>query len=167
MYLMDAMLQKAPPESKNDDTMDMLFQFAAVWAFGGPQVIDKQTDFRNKFSEEFKQMFGQKYPKEGSVFDYFYDIESGQHVHWETEVHEYQPIPIGPGANETPFTSVSVASCASVSMTHVIDLLARQHKYAMLVGGSCRASWSYLLISVQVECMGPPPERLSFTSLTI
>jgi dynein heavy chain len=165
MSLMDAMLRKLPPESKTDEIMDMLFQFAAVWAFGGPQTIDKQTDFRNKFSEDFKAQFGQKYPKEGSVFDYFYDPETDEHVHWETLVPEYQPILIGPGPNETPFTSVSVASCASVSLTHVLDLLARHHNYAMLVGGA--GTGKTLLIKEYLRTLDKDADGLLSSTITM
>jgi len=134
MYLLEAILAKVPPDKKTQEVLEMYFIFCAVWAFGGPQVIDKQTDYRFKFSEDFAATFGQKYPKEGQIFDYFFDHELGEHVHWSTKVSEYTPIPIGPKANETPFTSVSVSSVDTVRMTYLIDLLARNHKFAMLVG---------------------------------
>ena len=103
-------------------------------SFGGPQVQDKQTDFRHKFSEDFLSAFQNKYPKEGSVFDYFYDHVSNEFIHWSTKVPVYQPIEIGSKPTETPFTSVSVSTVDSVRMTFIIDMLARNHKFAMLVG---------------------------------
>ena len=40
------------------------FVFAAVWAFGGALLIDKQTDCRKEFSEWWKRTFATiKFPK--------------------------------------------------------------------------------------------------------
>lgn len=42
-----------------------------------------------KFSEEFLSTFaGQKIPKEGTCFDYFYDWQSDTFQEWATKVQE-------------------------------------------------------------------------------
>lgn len=42
-----------------------------------------------KFSEEFLSTFaGQKIPKEGTCFDYFYDWQSDGFKDWSTQVRE-------------------------------------------------------------------------------
>lgn len=45
------------------------------------------ASFRRKFSEEFLSTFaGQKIPKEGTCFDYFYDWQSDSFKDWATKV---------------------------------------------------------------------------------
>ena len=63
-----------------------------MWAVGGPMIIDKTGDYRKKFSED---LFGLKYPQDGLSFDFFYDPKTGEHVHWQSLVPKYSPIPIG------------------------------------------------------------------------
>ena len=92
MFLLEGLLGPIPDDKKTQEVIENYFQFAAVWAFGGPQVVDKQTDFRSKFSEEFTSAFVTKYPKEGLVFDYFYDHTTNEYLHWSTKVPTYTPI---------------------------------------------------------------------------
>ncbi|CAM9279490.1 unnamed protein product [Choristocarpus tenellus] len=135
VYLLEGLLESVPPEKKNNDIMEQFFVFALTWAFGGPMVVDKTDDYRRKFSEEFLSTFaGQKLPKEGLCFDYFYDWQTDQFVDWGTKVPEYQPIPIGGGPGETPFNQLAVKTVDTVRMTYLMNQLVRKGKFMMLVG---------------------------------
>ena len=71
------------------ELMEKIYVFCHIWAFGGPMIIDKQTDFRKRFSDDFKQTFPTVlYPPEGDVFDYYFDSQTDQHVHWRDFVGE-------------------------------------------------------------------------------
>ncbi|CAM9107555.1 unnamed protein product [Discosporangium mesarthrocarpum] len=135
VYLLEGLLESVPPEKKTNDVMEQFFVFALTWAFGGPMVVDKSDDYRRKFSEEFMSTFaGQKIPKEGTCFDYFYDWQGDQFVEWSAKVPEYQPIPIGGGPGETPFNQLAVATTDTVRMTFIMNQLVHKGKFMMLVG---------------------------------
>ncbi|CAN0161161.1 unnamed protein product [Scytosiphon promiscuus] len=135
VYLLEGLLDDVPPEKKTSDLMEQFFVFALMWAFGGPMVVDKSDDYRRKFSEEFLSTFaGQKIPKEGTCFDYFYDWQSDGFKEWSTQVPEFQPIPIGVGPGETPFSQVAVSTTDTVRMSYIMNKLVRKSKFLMLVG---------------------------------
>lgn len=136
IYLLEGLLPKIPCEKLSSESIEMIFAFAAMWAFGGPMVVDKTGDYRKKFSEDFASSFGGKFPKEGDCFDYFYDVDSEEWVHWNTRVEKYSPVPIGVGPGETPFTSLLVKTVETERMTFLLNLLARNGKYAMFVGNA-------------------------------
>eukprot|EP01037_Dinobryon_pediforme_P047824 gene47824-62307_t len=108
VYLMEGLLETIPYEKKSADIIENLFLFCVMWAFGGPMVVDKAGDFRKKFNEALSMQFGQKFPKEKLCFDYVYSIQEESFVDWSTKVPAYQPIPIGGGSGETPFTQLFV-----------------------------------------------------------
>ena len=63
------------------------FVFAAIWAFGGPLGADKQADHRKAFNELWRGTFSTvKYPKDGLVFDYYFDPERFEMVPWADSV---------------------------------------------------------------------------------
>ncbi|CAB1116950.1 unnamed protein product [Ectocarpus sp. CCAP 1310/34] len=135
VYLLEGLLEDVPPEKKTSDLMEQFFVFALMWAFGGPMVVDKSDDYRRKFSEEFLSTFaGQKIPKEGTCFDYFYDWQSDGFKGWSTQVPDYQPIPIGVGPGETPFSQLAVSTNDTVRMSYIMNKLVRRSKFLMLVG---------------------------------
>jgi dynein heavy chain, axonemal len=141
VYLMEALLETIPSDKKTHDVMENMFIYCVAWAFGGPMVVDKGGDFRKFFNENFNTTFGQKFPKEGTCFDYIYSINEGAFVEWNTKVPEYTPVPIGGGAGETPFSQLFVPTSDTVRLSYLMDLLARKARYCMLVGsGSGKTS---------------------------
>lgn len=125
--------------------MESIFCYAAVWAFGGPMIIDKQNDFRRSFSDNFAATFSQKFPKEGQCFDYFYDPDTNGFVEWATKVPKYTSIPIGGGAGETAFSQLNVSTVDTVRLTFLINLLARRQRHVMLVGTAGTGKTSIML----------------------
>ncbi|KAK1747725.1 hypothetical protein QTG54_001688 [Skeletonema marinoi] len=115
------------------ETIESIFTFSAMWAFGGPMIIDKSGDYRKKFSEDFGTTFGVKFPKEGLCFDYLYDPTTGEHVQWQSMVPKHASVPIGMKPGETPFNELFVETVETVRITYLLDKLAKNGKYAMLV----------------------------------
>lgn len=50
------------------------------------------------------------------------------------QVPEYQPIPIGMGPGDTPFSQLAVSTSDTVRMSYIMDKLVRKGKFMMLVG---------------------------------
>eukprot|EP00804_Cyclotella_cryptica_P025500 CCRYP_012000-RA/>CCRYP_012000-RA protein AED:0.01 eAED:0.01 QI:1390/1/1/1/1/1/4/5322/2834 len=136
IYLLEGMLPQIPEGKISPETIEMVFAFSAMWAFGGPMVADKSGDYRKKFSEDFASNFGAKFPNEGLCFDYFYDPKSGECIPWQTLVPTHSPVSIGTRPGETPFNELFVETVETVRMTYLLDTLVRNGKYAMLVGNA-------------------------------
>ncbi|KAL7443397.1 hypothetical protein ACHAXH_005661 [Discostella pseudostelligera] len=136
IYLLEGLLPLVRDGKMTPETIEMVFVFSAVWAFGGPMIINQSGDYRKKFSEDFAATFGAKFPKEGLCFDYFYDPKSGEHVNWQTMVPTHPPVSIGTRPGQTPFNELFVETVETVRITYLIDKLARNGKYAMLVGST-------------------------------
>ena len=136
IYLLEGLLPTIPDDLLTSETIEMVFIFSAMWAFGGAMIVDKSGDYRKKFSEDFASNFGGKFPKDGQCFDYFYDTIKGDQVHWQTKVPKYVPVPIGNKPGETPFNSLFVETVDTTRMTFLLDILARNGKYAMFVGNA-------------------------------
>lgn len=136
IYLLEGLLPLVPDGKMTPESIEMIFAFSAMWAFGGPMIVDKSGDYRKKFSEDFASTFGAKFPKEGLCFDYFYDPKSGEHVHWQTMVPTHSPVPIGTRPGETPFNELSVETVETVRITYLLDKLAKNGRNVMLAGPS-------------------------------
>ena len=134
IFLLEGLLSNVPEDKLTSDTVEMIFAFSAMWAFGGSMIIDKSGDYRKKFSEDFQSTFGSIFPQEGQCFDYFYNPTAGEFVHWQSSVPKYVPVPIGKGSNETPFNALFVETVETVRMKFLLDTLTRNGKYTMLVG---------------------------------
>ncbi|CAN0005438.1 unnamed protein product, partial [Ectocarpus sp. 13 AM-2016] len=50
------------------------------------------------------------------------------------QVPDYQPIPIGVGPGETPFSQLAVSTNDTVRMSYIMNKLVRRSKFLMLVG---------------------------------
>ncbi|KAL7445854.1 hypothetical protein ACHAXM_010428 [Skeletonema potamos] len=136
IYLLEGMLPLVPEGKMTPETIESIFTFSAMWAFGGPMIIDKSGDYRKKFSEDFAATFGIKFPKEGICFDYLYDPNTGEHVQWQSMVPKHASVPIGAKPGETPFNELFVETVETVRITYLLDKLAKNGKYAMLVGNA-------------------------------
>ena len=136
IYLLEGLLPTIPAEKRNQETLESVFAFCAMWSFGGPMIVDKSGDYRKKFSEDFASQFGQKFPKEGECFDYFYDAEKGDHTAWSTIVEPYTPVNIGNSPGMVPFNSLFVETVETVRMTFLLNTLVRNGKFCMFVGNA-------------------------------
>jgi dynein heavy chain len=136
VHLLEAILNDLPGEKKTMEILENIFVYCLVWAFGGPMIQDKLVDYRQRFNDMFAVTFGSQFPKEKTCFDYYFDVDAQAFVDWSERVPEYTPLNIGSKPDETQFSDVYVSTTDSVRMTYLIDLLAKNGKFAMLVGGA-------------------------------
>lgn len=136
IYLLEGLLPTIAEDKISQENLESLFAFSAMWAFGGPMIVDKSGDYRKKFSEDFASAFGQKFPKEGECFDYFYDVEKADHTAWSSVVEPYVPVNIGNNQGQVPFNSLFVETVETVRMTFLLNTLVRNGKFAMFVGNA-------------------------------
>lgn len=131
VFLLEGMLPQIPEDKITAEIMEMIFAYCAMWAFGGPMVVDKSGDFRKKFSEEFTSTFDTKFPKDGLCFDYFFNPEQGEFVHWNSKL-----IPYNPASNQVNFGSIFINTLETTRMSSLLDNLVRNNKHVMFVGNA-------------------------------
>jgi dynein heavy chain, axonemal len=136
VYLLEGILASLSDEKKNSEVIENIFSFCVMWAFGGPMIVDKSGDYRIKFSEDFVATFGMKFPNEGCCFDYFFDPDTHEYLHWNSRVTKYYPVPIGSNAGETSFDSLFVETAETTRVSSLLKTLVTNGKYAMLVGNA-------------------------------
>src|SRR3546814_1984162 len=115
-----------------------MFVFCLQWAFGGAMVTDKNDDSRKAFHEAFIGTFGQRFPKEGQCFDYYYDWDTNNYADWSNKVPAYVPIAPGLENPNLSFTDLFAPPNDSVRLTYLLNLLASKGKSAMLAGSGDR-----------------------------
>jgi AAA domain (dynein-related subfamily). len=135
VFLLEGMLPQIPEDKITAEIMEMIFTYCAMWAFGGPMVVDKSGDFRKKFSEEFTSTFDTKFPKDGLCFDYFFDPEQGEFVHWNSKLIPYNPVSFE-SSNAVNFGSIFVNTLETTRMSSLLDNLVRNNKHVMFVGNA-------------------------------
>lgn len=135
VYLLEGMLPQIPEDKVTAEIIEMTFTYCAMWAFGGPMVIDKSGDFRKKFSEEFTSTFDTKFPKDGLCFDYYIDPLQGEFVHWNSKLKPYDSVSFGASGGVT-FGSIFVNTLETTRMCSLLDNLVRNSKHAMFVGNA-------------------------------
>jgi len=136
VYLLEGILSSLGDDKKNSEVVENVFSFCAMWAFGGPMIVDKSGDYRIKFSEDFVATFGLKFPNDGCCFDYFFDPDTNEYLHWNSRVSKYYPVPIGNNIGETSFDSIFVETAETTRVSSLLETLVGKGKYAMLVGNS-------------------------------
>jgi len=165
MYLLEGMLQNTTNDRLNADVMENIFLFCLIWAFGGPLIIDKGGDYRRVFNEVFCSAFGQKFPKEMSCFDYFYDTERDKFLPWEEKVETFVPVPIGSGPGQTPFTQLSVETCDTVRLTYLTNMLVRRGRHVMFVGAA--GSGKTAIVNNYLKSLDKDTDKLLSVNITM
>jgi dynein heavy chain len=139
-YLLNSLLGEdmiSDPAKKTPETLESLFVFACIWAFGGPVPIDKTRDYRKDFDAMWRTIFTAiKFPKDGLVFDYFYSVDQNEFLSWSEIVPEYVNMPIGNNPGEVEFNTITVQTCDSTRLTYLMHQLVKQKRAVMFVGGA-------------------------------
>ncbi|KDO31249.1 hypothetical protein SPRG_03866 [Saprolegnia parasitica CBS 223.65] len=136
-YLLEGLFAEIPAEKKTQEVIECVFVFCATWAFGGPFIVDKSVDYRKNFNELWNATFtAVKYPKEGTCFDYFYNVETNEFEHWSSRVPKYTPTPIGNAVSDTPFSTIVISTIDSVRLTRLVEILVNRQRPVLLVGGA-------------------------------
>jgi dynein heavy chain len=74
--LLESWLAPLTPEQLTKPIIEHYFVFACIWAFGGSLGTDKQNDWRREFDSFWQGAFREiKFPKESSVYDFYFKLE--------------------------------------------------------------------------------------------
>eukprot|EP00606_Chrysophyceae_sp_TOSAG23-5_P000662 GSChrysophyteH2.ASY1.ANO1.84.1 assembled CDS len=112
-------------------TIEPLFMFALVWSVGATTNAAGRVRFDGWLrSEMHAQKSGWVFPKEGTVYDYLFLLESKKWGSWMGITDKYE---IDGKAN---FSEIIVPTKDSVRNTFLIDLLMPAGKHMLLVGES-------------------------------
>ena len=132
------LLEQMTAEQKTQEALEQVFLFACIWGFGGPLCDDRTNENRTKFDEcfqsQWKEALQAQYPKDTSVFDYYYNPKEEDWVAWEDDVtpYEYQPIGWGPG--QTDFSYIYVTYSDTVKNEKILQYLVEHEQPICLVG---------------------------------
>lgn len=124
-----------PVETKMDsatekELFEANFVFASIWAFGGALMTDYKRDYRTEFSDWWKRVFTSiKFPKEGTVFDYYPDPTTGKFVPWAEAIPEFDP-----PHDAYLVTKLFVPTKETICIDAVMDLLVEHQRPVLLVG---------------------------------
>ncbi|XP_054276549.1 dynein beta chain, ciliary [Macrosteles quadrilineatus] len=110
---------------------ELYFCFACVWAFGAAMFQDQTVDHRVEFTKwwinEFKSI---KFPPQGTVFDYYIDVETKQFLPWTERLPKFELDP------DMPLQAVLVHTAESIRVRYFVDLLMDNKHPVMLVGNA-------------------------------
>ncbi|XP_075025374.1 dynein axonemal heavy chain 17 [Calonectris borealis] len=132
LYLLECLLtpQTAPPDSPRE-LYELYFVFACAWAFGGAMFQDQLVDYRLEFSKwwvnEFKTI---KFPSQGTIFDYYIDLETKKFMLWTEKVPKFKLDP------EVPLQASMVHTAETIRIRYFMDLLMEKQRPVMLVGNA-------------------------------
>lgn len=126
-YILDGILGSTKAE-KNAESVERMFFFAAMWAFGGGLASDKQTDYREDFSKHFKHLAKDiKFPEQGLVFDYVIDFATGDCTPWQDRVSDFS-------SGDTH--SIMVPTVDTARLLYLTNLLVLNNHHVMFVGSA-------------------------------
>lgn len=105
VYVLEALLTPETVTADTDQqTMEMLFIFALVWAVGGGLIADASEDHRVLFNSWWRSEWKQvRFPDTGSVFDYKVDPVTRK---W---------VPFEPAPYDIPLPAVFGSRCGAVA----------------------------------------------------
>mmetsp|Transcript_17270 Transcript_17270/g.33650 ORF Transcript_17270/g.33650 Transcript_17270/m.33650 type:complete len:4514 (+) Transcript_17270:154-13695(+) len=164
-YLLEGLLDKMNEQLKKTkvdpvaekEIFEANFVFAGVWAFGGAMLVDKQMNCRAEFSEWWKRVFPTiKFPKEGTVFDYYPDAQ-GKMVPWSDVVKPYDP-----PADAYLVTKVFVPTVDTTSSNFLLDLLVYRRRAVLMVGNA--GTGKSVLVQNYLRAL---PESFTFSAINI
>ena len=130
-YILDGVLSIVTCQ-KNQQSVERMFIFSLMWAFGGSLTAEKQTDSRKTFSLFFKGLISKsyKFPDAGVVLDYAIDFASGEAIPWQDKVSSYSS-----GA-EISNSAVFVPTADTVRLSYLMGLLVKRQRPVMFVGSA-------------------------------
>ncbi|KAM6897413.1 dynein axonemal heavy chain 9-like [Xenentodon cancila] len=131
-YLLECLLtpENTPPDCAKE-LYELYFVFAALWAFGGALFQDQLVDYRVEFSKWWVAQFKSiKFPSQGTVFDYYIDVESKKFEPWSKMVPKFQMDP------DMPLQACLVHTTETIRVRYFMDRLLEHRRPVMLVGNA-------------------------------
>ena len=131
-FMLEGLLKTLKPDDKNAMSIERVFLYSAMWAFGGSLAGDKQIDYRKLFTVFFKGLAKSvKFLEGGYVHDYFIDFSTGETVTWQSKVAGFSSSAPSDGGS----TQV-VATADTVRLTYMMDILVRNSRPVMFIGSA-------------------------------
>ena len=113
-------------------SLERVFLFAAMWAFGGSLAGDKQIEYPKLFSVFFKGISSKmlKFPAgEASCLDFFFDFSTGEPITWQSKVATFSSSSADAGVLVVP-------TADTVRLTYLMDKLVKNNANVMFVGSA-------------------------------
>lgn len=130
-FILEGLL-KLPIAEKSQITIERIFLYALMWAFGGP-ISDKKAEDKKQYSSFFKSLANKavKFPEAGTCLDYFIDPMTGDGITWQSKVASFSS-----SAPDTPGSTIVVPTADTVRLTYLMDVLVRNGRQVMFVGSA-------------------------------
>lgn len=116
---------------------ESFFTFALMWTLGGAVADDKIVNHRKAFSATLRSMArGVKLPEVGECFDFHFEVQTKEWVHWEKRVKPYEPL------TEVLYQNIVISNVELERMKHLLGLHVKRQKPLLLVGvaGTAKAT---------------------------
>ena len=118
--------------SMSEPTLESSFCYCLVWAFGGClETPEVKSMFDAMFTSSYPDI---KYPKEGSVFDYYFDVAEEDWSLWSDRVQPYEAD--GTIGEDIQFFDIVVPTLDSTRISAILGSLVNQKQPVMFVGGA-------------------------------
>ena len=119
------------PADATFEQYELVFVFAAIWAYGSALFDDGQTNHKAEFTKFFVQKFQTiKFPADLSVFDVWVDPVSNDWASWNDRV------PVFELDSEVPLQGCLVHNTETIRIKYFLDLLVTGRFPTMLIGGA-------------------------------
>ena len=162
-YIMEGILKTNIGE-KNALTIERVFLFACMWAFGGALSGDKQTDYRKQFTSFFKSIAKcLKFPASSAdgnqnVLDYFFDFTTGEAISWQSKVATFS-------SSSTDIGTLVVPTAETVRLTYLMERLVKVNTPVMFVGSA--GTGKTVLVSDFLSSLSVTDEAYKFSSINM
>jgi dynein heavy chain len=126
--------EKNASEEDIDDVINHIepqFMFALIWSVGATCNDHGRVQFSSFLRSEMSQMgAGKKFPGEGFVYDYVWQVDKGKWMKWmdTIDAHEVNP--------KLDFSEVVVPTMDSVRNHFMLETLMKNNKHCLMVGES-------------------------------
>jgi dynein heavy chain len=130
--LPEAKLKKYNDELKAlEQNIEAIFYYSLIWSLG----VTSDEEGRVKFDQFIKEQFSKKAmnaalipPQDGSVYNYFFDIEKGEWVKWINIINNFE-IP-----HDASYTEIIVPTPDSIRNTTLVKQLVKSSKHVITAG---------------------------------
>jgi dynein heavy chain len=109
---------------KIEKNLDSIFWFSILWSIGGS--VDGPS--RVKFASWFSSTTSCKYPKDGSVYEYFFDIETSKYQKWMETI---PPLQLNA---KSKFNELIVPTQDSICYSYLIQHIMAMQRHVLCVG---------------------------------
>jgi len=121
-----ASIRGTPKEDEIKIIFEAFFIYGMMWAVGGCL-----TDDRRPFSQMIKRLSKVRFPETGSCFDYYFEPDNCEWVHWNNRVPQF----VEPQPDEL-FQNVRVPTMETTRQGYILECMMKQERAVLFVGPS-------------------------------